>query len=184
MALMRLLLRSALALVIVATVACAGQGQVPPPAATPNPDGKSIDTIIAALYDVISGPAGKKRDWDRFRALFWKDGRMQATVKGRDNALRLITILPDEYAQRSGPYLEKEGFFEKEIARRQEQYGSIAHVFSTYESLHKADDKKPFERGINSIQLFNDGQRWWVLSVYWQGEGAGVPLPAKYLKRG
>jgi hypothetical protein len=180
MAVMRLLFRSAVALAIVTTVALAGQGQ--PPA--PNPDGKSIETIVAALYDVISGPIGKKRDWDRFRALFAKDGRLQATVKAKSGEMRLITMLPDDYAKRSGPFLEERGFFEREIAQRKEQFGSIAHVFSTYESRNKLDDAKPFERGINSIQLFNDGQRWWIVSVYWQGEGAGISLPEKYLKGG
>src|SRR5688572_18845337 len=40
----------------------------PIPAANPA-DVASIDAIVAALYDVISGPAGKKRDWDRMRSL-------------------------------------------------------------------------------------------------------------------
>jgi hypothetical protein len=75
----------------------------------------------------------------------------------------------DEYITRAGPVLEKNGFFEVEIARQVEQYGGVVHAFSTYESRHKAEDKTPFVRGINSIQLFNDGQRWWVVTILWEG---------------
>ena len=75
----------------------------------------------------------------------------------------------------------KEGFFESELARRVEMYGSIAHVFSTYESRHAAGDK-PFARGINSFQLLNDGKRWWVVTIYWQAETPENPLPKEYLK--
>jgi hypothetical protein len=77
--------------------------------------------------------------------------------------------------------LEKNGFFETEIARQVEQYGGVVHAFSTYESRHKAEDPAPFVRGINSIQLFNDGQRWWVVTILWEGERPDNPIPQKYL---
>jgi hypothetical protein len=63
-----------------------------------------------------------------------------------------------------------------------EQFGEIAHVFSTYEARHKQEDAKPFMRGINSIQLMNDGKRWWIVSVYWEAETQTNQLPEKYLK--
>ena len=78
--------------------------------------------------------------------------------------------------------MEKEGFFESELARRVETYGHIAHVFSTYESRHSPKDPKPFMRGINSFQLLNDGKRWWVVTIYWEGETPENPLPKEYLK--
>jgi hypothetical protein len=53
-------------------------------------------------------------------------------------------------------------------------------VFSTYESRHALADAKPFERGINSFQLLYDGQRWWVVTIYWQGERPGLPIPPQY----
>ena len=146
-------------------------------------DGASIDSIIAALYDVISGPAGKKRDWDRMRSLFIPGARLIPTGKrqGGEIASRVMTV--DDYATANSKFLEENGFFEKEISRRTETFGNIAHVFSTYESRHKADDPKPFARGINSIQLMNDGKRWWIVTVFWQGEGPDNPLPAQYLKK-
>ena len=84
------------------------------------------------------------------------------------------------FIARAESTFKKNGFYEKEIARRVEQFGQIAHVWSTYESRHDPDDAKPFMRGINSIQLFNDGKRWWILSIYWQQENAAHPIPKKY----
>jgi len=147
-------------------------------------DVESIDTIIGAVYDVISGPAGKKRDWDRERSLFIPGARLIPTaVEAGRNDVDLAPLVLDieGYIARVKRLFEKSGFYEKEIARRAEQFGQIAHVWSTYESRHDPSDPKPFMRGINSIQLFNDGKRWWILSIYWQHEVARHPLPEKYL---
>ena len=164
-------------------------GQTPPqqPAATPPPaanpaDVASIDAIIAAVYDVISGPAGKKRDWQRMRSLFIPGARMIPTGKNREGAIASTVVDVEGYITRSGNYLETNGFFEKETARRTEQYGHIAHVFSTYEARRKAEDKAPFMRGINSFQLMNDGKRWWVVTIFWEAETPENPIPEKYLK--
>ena len=144
----------------------------------------SIDAIIAAAYDVISGPAGEKRDWERERSLFHPGARLipTATVPGRSDVDLAPNILDvDGWIARSEPFLAKTGFYEKEIARRVEQFGQIAHAWSTYESRRDPSDPTPFMRGINSIQLFNDGGRWWILSIYWQHETARDPIPKKYL---
>jgi len=147
-------------------------------------DVESIDAIIAATYDVISGPASKPRDWERERSLFYPGARLMptATVAGRNDVELAPQILDVEgYIARVEPLFEKSGFYETEIARRVESFGSIAHVWSTYESRRDPSDPEPFMRGINSIQLFNDGKRWWVLSIYWQHESRQHPLPEKYL---
>jgi hypothetical protein len=89
----------------------------------------------------------------------------------------------DGYIERAGPVLERDGFFEREIARRTERFGHIAHVFSTYESRHNRADAAPFARGINSIQLLDDGERWWVVTVYWDAERPGNPIPPEYLPK-
>jgi hypothetical protein len=140
-----------------------------------------MDAIVAALYDVISGPAGAKRNWDRFRSLF-APGAHLIPIAGRPGTpaqARMLT--PDDYIARASSRLEQDGFFEREIASRVETYGALTHVFSTYESRHARDEEKPFARGINSIQLLNDGTRWWIVNVYWQGEAPDLPLPEKYL---
>ena len=151
------------------------------PAANPA-DVASIDAIINAAYDSISGPAGKKRDWNRVRSLFMPGARLIPTGKN-EGKIEAQVLDVDGYVARAGDYLEKNGFFEQEVARRTEQFGHIAHVFSTYESRHKADEPKPFMRGINSIQLMNDGKRWWIVTIYWQQESAEDPIPEKYLKK-
>ena len=88
----------------------------------------------------------------------------------------------EAYIDRVEPIFAKSGFYEKEIARRVEQFGQIAHVWSTYESRHDPNDPAPFMRGINSIQLFNDGSRWWILSIYWQHESPQHPIPEKFFQ--
>jgi hypothetical protein len=153
-----------------------------PPVANPS-DVASIDSIVAALYDVISGPAGKKRDWDRMRSLFIPGARLIPTGKRQSGEVASRVLTVEDYISGSTKALEEGGFFEREIARRTETFGSIAHVFSTYDSRRKADDAKPFARGINSIQLMNDGKRWWIVTIFWQGEGPDNPLPEKYLSK-
>ena len=145
-------------------------------------DVASIDAIIGAAYDSISGPAGQKRDWDRERTLYYPGARLIPTAKpGTNSGLAPQILDVDGFIARVEPYFAEHGFFEKEIARRTEQFGHIAHVWSTYESRHNPDDPEPFMRGINSIQLFYDGSRWWIVTIYWQQESADNPIPEKYL---
>ena len=144
-------------------------------------DVSSLDAIIAAAYDVISGPAGRKWDWERERSLFVPGARLIPTAMEPGKTAgglspQLLTV--DDYIARVEAYFAKEGFYEREVARRVEQFGRIAHVWSTYESRHHPGDAKPFMRGINSIQLFDDGARWWIVTIYWQHEGEEFPLPA------
>ena len=146
-------------------------------------DVASLDVIMKSVYDVISGDAGKPRDWDRFRSLFYKDARLIPSGKNAQTGVvgaRLLSA--EDYVTRASANMAKEGFFERELARRVDQYGNIAHVFSTYESLHSLSDKKPFARGINSFQLLNDGKRWWVVTIYWQAETPDNLIPKQYLK--
>lgn len=151
----------------------------PGPSASPA-DVDSIGAILHAAYDTISGPAGQQRDWNRFRSLFVSGARLAAVVPAH-NGLRSVVMSPDEYVQRDDPYFQKNGFFEHELARRTERWADIAQVFSTYESRHGAGDAKPFERGINSFQLMDDGHRWWIVSIFWQGETSDTPIPKEYL---
>ena len=141
----------------------------------------SMEGILAALYDVISGPAGQSRNWDRMRTLFIPEARLIPTGKRPDGTPFRRVLSVEDYITLSGPQLEKNGFFEVEIARKVEQYGGIVHVFSTYAAKRKADDASPFMRGINSIQLLNDGKRWWIVSIMWEAESKENPVPEKYL---
>ncbi len=145
-------------------------------------DVASIDAILGALYDVISGPAGKERDWARMRSLFAPGARLIPTAHQTDGTTAAHAYDVDGYIERATKAFATQGFYERGVVNRVEQFGRIAHVFSTYEARHDPKDPKPFLRGINSIQLLNDGKRWWVVTVFWQAEDAQTPLPEKYLK--
>src|SRR5688572_9111899 len=163
--------------------------QLSVPAAAPA-DVDSIDAIVDALYDVISGPPGQARDWARFRSLFVPTARMipvgliptgtAPSGAHADAAHGLRLMGPNDYIASSGPLLLDKGFHERELARRVEQFGHIAQVFSSYEARIVKDDHTM--RGINSIQLMNDGKRWWIMSLMWEAESDKLKLPAQFLK--
>lgn len=156
--------------------------QTPAKEADPK-DVSSIDAIMKAVYDSISGDAGKARDWDRFRSLFHPDARLIPTGKNPQTGVISARVLtPETYIERAGPGLLQNGFHEIETARQVDLYGNIAQVFSTYETRRSIKDEKPFMRGINSFQLLNDGKRWWVVTIYWQAETPENPIPKQYLK--
>ena len=156
---------------------------LPVPATTQQPaaDVESIDAIMTAVYEVISGDAGVARDWDRFRSLFAPGATLNPTGRSPDGVYGRSIMTADEYAENAGAWLEENGFHEVEINRVTEQYGVIAHAFSTYESRRLASDPEPFARGINSFQLLNDGTRWWVVSIFWLQESEEHPIPEEYL---
>jgi hypothetical protein len=136
-------------------------------------DVKSLDSILVAIYDVISGPAGD-RDWNRFRSLFVPEARLTSATKKKDGSIFLTDV--EGYARGAGAYFKTHAFYESAIVNRVERFGNIAQVFSSYASRN-APNEKPFARGINSIQLFNDGSRWWVISILWDEESPNNPLP-------
>jgi hypothetical protein len=150
------------------------------PKAKPD-DVKSIDAIVAATYDAISGPKGQERDWNRFRSLFLPDGRLLPTVSLPDGHADVRPMTVDQYVERASGNFKNTGFFERGISQKVESFGNIVHVFTTYESRHSADDPKPFARGINSFQLLKDADRYWIVSIYWDSERPANPIPTKYL---
>ena len=163
-----------------APAATPDQTPAPPPPANPA-DVASPDAIIAAAYDVISGPAGHPRDWKRFRSLFIEGGRLIATGQDKDGNFHTRVVSPDGYVAMASAYFDKSGFYERESAHTTESWANIQQVFSTYESRHDSADPTPFERGINSFQLLSDGKRWYIVTIFWQEESAANPIPPKYL---
>jgi hypothetical protein len=169
-------------------VAPAAPAHAPPPPSQPvlfngpaaaDKDVASIDAIIAALYDVISGPSGQARDWNRLRSLFVPTARMMPVGVRPDGSAVMRLLQVNDYVASSGPVLLEKGFRERELARRTEQFGEIAHVFSTYEGTIEGEDHPM--RGINSIQLMHDGKRWWIVSLMWEAENPKLSLPKQYL---
>lgn len=143
-----------------------------------------VGAVVDALYDVISGPAGQARDWDRMRSLFHPDARLVPLVPVRDgDGVRAALLTVEDYIARSGPTLERDGFFEQEIARTGEVFGDFAHVWTTYEGRRALTDEEPFLRGINSIQLVRTDGSWRVLQILWEQEAQAGPVPDRYLPR-
>jgi hypothetical protein len=173
------LLRWTTAASLLALAPCQAQNAMPAAAA----DVRSLDAIMHAYYDVISGPAGN-RDWNRFYSLWMPGGRLIQTSRAAPDSTPNTTVMtPQEFAQKLGPYFEKNAFYEKEISSHSvDTFGAITQLFSTYAVLDAADDAKPKSRGIYSAQLFNDGKRWYIVTMYWDNEHRGTAIPSRYLK--
>jgi hypothetical protein len=191
----RALLSTSLAAVLIAGLltsaplraqpAAAPASGVPSTAVTANPadpaDVASVDALMAAVYAVISGPAGQARDWNRMRSLFAPGARLVPTGRRTDGTALMRNWTVEDYISTAGPNLERDGFFERELGRKVQRYGNIVHVLSAYDSKRKATDEKPFARGVNSFQLWFDGTRWWVVTIFWEGETPANPLPSDLL---
>jgi hypothetical protein len=134
---------------------------------TPRPsDVATLDAIVYALYESVSGPAGQPRDWDRLRSLFLPGGRLMpiVAIPGKKPTVRLLST--EDFIRRVEPIFATEDFWERESSRQTETFGHFAHVLSFYDSL-RSPDGPPFEQSVNSIQLLNDGSRWWIVSLMW-----------------
>ena len=142
-------------------------------------DVATLDGILAAFYEVISGPAGEPRQWDRDRTLYLPGARQVATGVTGSKPYALV-MDHAEYVERSNDAMLREGFFESEIHRAVERFGNLAHVYSTYES-RRSRDGPVFARGVNSIDLYFDGTRWWIAAVAWDSERPENPIPEKWL---
>lgn len=142
-------------------------------------DVASVDGIVKAYYDVISGPPGQPREWSRDRSLSIPNLRFVAT--GVERGQPYARVMDHQaFVDRSDSGFVRDGFFEREIHRVSRSYGNIMQVFSTYEQRRSANG--PVQgRGINALQLFWDGRRWWIASAIWFGEDPGHPIPKEYV---
>ncbi len=146
----------------------------PQDVATPN-------SLVTAVYGVISGPAERERDWDRFRALFLPEARLIISAKTPEGATHFKEYKVEDFIAEAGKFYREKGFWEREIAERTEQFGNIAHVFSTYESRFGTEESPPIGRGINSVQAINIDERWWIANLIWDVEQSQNPIPEHYL---
>ena len=147
----------------------------------------SVDAVLSELYASVSHAAGSAPDLARMRRIFHSSGKLVPPKAPDAPDFRVLTV--DQFAERIEKLVAERkakgepplGFFEREIARRTDCFGNVCHVFSTYEARRSPSDTTPFVRGINSIQLVNDGKRWWIASIVWDAESASNPIPAAYL---
>jgi hypothetical protein len=143
-------------------------------------DVSTIDGIIKAFYEIVSGPAGAARDWERDRTLCIDGVRFVRVAEGESKGVPKVSVMSlDDFVKLTEPILMK-GFFEWEIHRITYAYGNIAHVMSTYIS-RQTEDGPIIARGVNSIQLFFDGNRWWIAGAIWQRETKDFPIPEIFL---
>jgi hypothetical protein len=183
--------RLRLAIVLLLIVTGVAEAQFPQTAkrreaATPA-DAASVDAIVSALYGSVSHPSDAPPDFDRLRRIFLYVGMLvpPKTPEAADFTVMDVDQFSERYersvAARKAKGEPPLGFFEREVSRRADCFGNICQIFSTYESRHAPADPTPFQRGINSIQLLRDGNRWWIASVVWDAERPDNPVPAQYL---
>jgi hypothetical protein len=141
----------------------------------------TVDGIIGALYDSISGPAERKRDLRRFRSLFIEGARLIPVRMSPEGVATAEVLDVEDFFRMASENFKVAGFFERQIAHRTESFGRVTHVLSTYEARHAEDDAEPFARGVNSIQLMHDGARYYVVTVFWDSERPNNPIPPEYL---
>lgn len=144
-------------------------------------DVENIDNLMEALYASISGEQGEPRDWERFRNLVIPEARLIPTAGDGEGNNTYNVMSPEEFIENTNSYFVENGFYEYEIHREEHHYGRVVHVFSTYGSKRSESDAEPFNKGINSIQLFDDGERWWVVTIYWAHASEDNPIPERYI---
>jgi hypothetical protein len=145
-------------------------------------DVASPQAVVTALYDVISGPAARPRDWNRFRSLFLEDARLVFVFVGPTGRQWLYNLPVEEFITTFGPgYQSGAGYWEREISHHEDRFGTIAHVFSTYETRLEGPKAEVAGRGINGIQLLLYEGRWWITSLVFDSENGSNPIPPQFL---
>jgi len=142
----------------------------------------TLDGIMKAYYDVVTVKKGEKPSYERDSLLHWPGALVGSAGIGKNGKAVFHSMTLKRFHELSDPGLERDGFYEKEISRKVEQFGSIYHVWSTYESRNEPGGPI-IERGINSIELYNDGTRFWILAWFFDGERKDNPIPAEYLPK-
>jgi hypothetical protein len=169
--------------------------RTPTPLAPGNPqaarvvaDGSSVDAIIAALYESVSHGPEADPNWTRMRSLFLPAGILIPPKRPTETTFTALDLDGFQDFFTKGTVAAKQrgetgAFFETEVSRTLDCFGNVCQAFSTYESRRSPSDPRPFARGINGIQLVNDGQRWWIVSIVWDVERPDNPIPAEYRAR-
>ena len=142
-------------------------------------DVQSLDGIIKAYYEVVSGPAGQPRQWERDHSLHMPGAQVVIVRNDEDGKSVANKMTLSEFHERSRG-ISEQGFFEYEIHRETSRHGVVAHVWSTYE-WRNTEDGPIGGQGINSIQLYHDGNRWWITSWMFDGRTDAPAVPKAYL---
>ncbi len=172
------MVRSGVPTTLAMSLALAGAGSAQETPAADPADVESLDALVAALYDVISGEAGEPRDWARMHSLFIPGARLIPSGPDPEGEFGYVVWTLDEWIEQAEGWFAENPFYEKEIGRATQEWGSLVHMFSAYDS-RTSPDAEPFARGINSIQAMRDGERWWIVTIYWTAERPDLPIPGE-----
>jgi hypothetical protein len=142
-------------------------------------DVETLDGIVAAFYDVVSTEPGGEADWSRDSTLYVADVRFTILEPRPNGGATARRVSHGTYAAESNGFLSA-GFLEREIHREVHRFGPMVQLFSTYEWSRGGGSGRG-GRGVNSMQLHYDGQRWWIVGVMWMGESERHPIPARFL---
>jgi hypothetical protein len=116
-------------------------------------DVDTIDHIIAADFDSVSGPAGPKNKV-RQQTLYTPTATF-VSISNSGGQLRVVPMTFEQYLAPS----PSEASYEREIGRRTERYGNLADVRSITEERNLPGGPVT-ARYINYYHLFFDGKRW------------------------
>jgi hypothetical protein len=155
--------------------------KVPKAEARPE-DVSTIEGIVKASYETISGGVGVPRQWGRDRTLFAPSVRYISISKRNAGALKARTSDYQEYLDESDDFVVKQGFTEVELGQKMERFGNVATVLSSYEGRVMTTGKV-VTRGVNIFSLYYDGKRWWIQTMLWDEEGPENPIPAELLPK-
>ena len=141
------------------------------------PSTATLPDLIKAVDEAVSGPGNKDRTC--LRQILTPDARLIPVGKGQDGKWAPHVLTVDDYVTRVAKRGDKV-FYERQVKYSVEQYGHIAHLWTTYEVRDTPDGKAEI-RGINSMQAVYDGAQWRLIEILWQAETPDEPIPAKYL---
>lgn len=143
------------------------------------------EAVVQALYDALSEPSERERDWDRLRALCLPSARFLIARwpdADGDPVEDLREWDVEEFIQDARRFYRNEGVWEREVWGRTEWFGNVAHRLSSYESKTGSPDSEPAGRGVNCLELVRSGGRWWLVNVVWDVESPGQAIPKEYLE--
>ena len=140
-------------------------------------DVQSIDAIITAYYDVVSGSSEDPWQFERDRYIHSPNAfitRLDENGKVESHALE-AEYIPLALAP-------KEDFYEKELKRNVTHFGNLAQVWSAFE-IRTDPEIASNIRGLNSIQLHYENGRWFIDSWTCEMESEKNDLVTRFINR-
>jgi len=138
-------------------------------------DVQSIDAIIDAYYDVVSGSSKDPWQFERDSYIHSKNAII---TRLDENGVATSHSLEAEYIPLA--LAPKTDFYEKELKRTVSQFGNIAQVWSAFE-IRTDPEIATIVRGLNSIQLHYENERWFIDSWTCEMEHPKNPLVAQFI---